>query len=130
MATIIELQDAKKTYAMGQSRISALSSVSPVKQGKLAAITGLYGSEKSTPMNATGCFDALSRETYVLDDLGVSKMSVSEQATVRKMLSKLESSLSISAALARDMLTFFDCTPEVNIGQMASETIRIPTASI
>jgi putative ABC transport system ATP-binding protein len=84
MSKVIEIQDVKKTYQMGDMQVAALNGVSfQVEQGEMVAITGPSGSGKSTLMNIIGCLDTPTSGSYVLDGLDVSKMSDDAQADVR-----------------------------------------------
>jgi putative ABC transport system ATP-binding protein len=84
MSTVIEINDVKKIYQMGDIQVNALNGVSiKVEQGEMVAITGPSGSGKSTLMNIIGCLDTPTSGSYVLDGMDVSKMSDDEQATVR-----------------------------------------------
>jgi putative ABC transport system ATP-binding protein len=84
VSTVIEIQDVKKIYQMGELQVPALNGVSlQVQQGEMVAITGPSGSGKSTLMNIIGCLDAPTSGSYILDGVNVSKMSDDEQANVR-----------------------------------------------
>jgi putative ABC transport system ATP-binding protein len=84
MSAVIEIQDVKKIYQMGELQVSALDGVSlRIEKGEMVAITGPSGSGKSTLMNIIGCLDAPSSGSYILDGEDVSKMSDDEQAAVR-----------------------------------------------
>jgi len=84
MSTIIEIQDVRKIYQMGELQVPALNGVSlQVQQGEMVAITGPSGSGKSTLMNIIGCLDTPTSGSYILDGVNVSKMSDDEQALIR-----------------------------------------------
>jgi putative ABC transport system ATP-binding protein len=84
VSTVIEINDVKKIYRMGDIEVPALNGVSvQVQQGEMVAITGPSGSGKSTLMNIIGCLDTPTSGSYVLDGVDVSKMSDDEQANVR-----------------------------------------------
>ena len=84
MSNVIEIQNIKKIYRMGDIEVSALNGVSlQVEPGEMVAITGPSGSGKSTLMNIIGCLDTPSSGTYILDGVDVSKMSDDDQANVR-----------------------------------------------
>ena len=84
MSNVIEIQNIKKIYRMGDIQVSALNGVSlQVEPGEMVAITGPSGSGKSTLMNIIGCLDTPSSGTYILDGVDVSKMSDDDQANVR-----------------------------------------------
>lgn len=84
MSAVIEINDVKKSYQMGDITVSALDGVSlRIEKGEMVAITGPSGSGKSTLMNIIGCLDAPTSGTYLLDGQDVSKMSDDQQAIVR-----------------------------------------------
>jgi len=84
VSNVIEIQNIKKIYRMGDIQVSALNGVSlQVEPGEMVAITGPSGSGKSTLMNIIGCLDTPSSGTYILDGVDVSKMSDDDQANVR-----------------------------------------------
>jgi putative ABC transport system ATP-binding protein len=84
MAAVIEINDVKKIYQMGDIQVNALNGVSlQVESGEMVAITGPSGSGKSTLMNIIGCLDTPTSGSYILDGMDVSKMSDDEQANVR-----------------------------------------------
>jgi len=81
---IIELQDLKKTYVIGESQVQALAGVSyAIEKGDFLAIMGPSGSGKSTLMNILGCLDRPSSGRYVLDGDEVSKLDKNELARIR-----------------------------------------------
>lgn len=84
MAPVIEIQDVKKIYPMGDLQVNALNGVSlQVQPGEIVAITGPSGSGKSTLMNIIGCLDTPTSGTYVLDGVEVSQLSDDQQAHIR-----------------------------------------------
>ena len=84
MPPVIQIEDVKKIYRMGELQVPALNGVSlQVEPGEMVAITGPSGSGKSTLMNIIGCLDTPSSGTYILDGVDVSKMSDDDQANVR-----------------------------------------------
>ncbi|MBI5301982.1 MAG: ABC transporter ATP-binding protein [Chloroflexi bacterium] len=84
MSAVIQIQDIKKIYRMGDIEVPALNGVSlEIQTGEMVAITGPSGSGKSTLMNIIGCLDTPSSGTYILDGTDVSQMTDDEQALVR-----------------------------------------------
>lgn len=84
MTPVIEIQDVKKIYHMGDVQVPALNGVSlKINKGEMVAIIGPSGSGKSTLMNIIGCLDTPTSGTYHLDGLDVSKMTDDEQAAIR-----------------------------------------------
>jgi len=84
MSAVIEINDVKKIYQMGELQVPALNGVSlEIQEGEMVAITGPSGSGKSTLMNIIGCLDTPTSGTYILAGTDVSKMTDDEQALVR-----------------------------------------------
>ncbi len=84
MAPVIEIQNVKKIYQMGDVQVPALNGVSlNVEKGEMIAIIGPSGSGKSTLMNIIGCLDTPTSGSYILDGVDVSKMTDDEQALIR-----------------------------------------------
>jgi putative ABC transport system ATP-binding protein len=81
---VIEIENVKKLYKMGEVEVPALDGVTlQVQKGEMVAITGPSGSGKSTLMNIIGCLDTPTSGTYILDGVDVSKLSDDEQAIIR-----------------------------------------------
>lgn len=81
---VIEIQDVKKIYQMGDTEVAALRGVSlEIERGEMVSIVGPSGSGKSTLMNIIGCLDQPSEGSYNLDDVDVSKMDDDQLATIR-----------------------------------------------
>lgn len=84
MNKIIEIQDIRKSYQMGEVLINALSGVSiNIYKNEYVALMGPSGSGKSTLMNILGCLDVPTSGNYILNGTEVSKMSDNELAAVR-----------------------------------------------
>lgn len=84
MEHIIELKQISKVYKMGVETIHALRSVSlTIDKNEYVALMGPSGSGKSTLMNVLGCLDTPTSGEYILNNLGVDKMSDNELAEVR-----------------------------------------------
>ncbi len=84
MNSLIQIQDIKKIYMMGDVPVSALNGVTlHVDAGEMVAITGPSGSGKSTLMNIIGCLDTPTSGSYILDGVDVSRMTDDEQAAIR-----------------------------------------------
>ncbi len=84
MSKVIEINEIKKIYKMGDVQVPALNGVTMlVNEGEMVAITGPSGSGKSTLMNVIGCLDTPTSGSYILDGVDVSKMSDDEQANIR-----------------------------------------------
>ncbi|MEX0945279.1 MAG: ABC transporter ATP-binding protein [Balneolaceae bacterium] len=81
---IIEIEDLKKHYKMGQSIVRALDGVTfDVMENEYIAIMGPSGSGKSTLMNMIGCLDTPTSGEYILNGHSVSDLDDSELAQIR-----------------------------------------------
>ncbi|MBS3163592.1 ABC transporter ATP-binding protein [Candidatus Woesearchaeota archaeon] len=81
---VIQLQEVKKEYHMGNSIVTALSDVNlGIKSGDFIAIMGPSGSGKSTIMNLVGCLDLPSKGSIFLDNQDISHLEESDLASIR-----------------------------------------------
>ena len=72
---IVRLNDARKTYQMGNQQVHALDGVDvSFQRGSFWAIMGPSGSGKSTMMNIIGCLDRLTGGQYMLENQDVSTL--------------------------------------------------------
>lgn len=83
-AVIIEMQNVRREYSVGDTKIYALRDVSfQIKQGEFVSIMGPSGSGKSTCMNMIGCLDKPSSGTVKIDGKETALMNESELAVLR-----------------------------------------------
>jgi ABC-type lipoprotein export system ATPase subunit len=81
---LIELQDVRKVYSLGETTVTALAGVSlDIERGDYVALMGPSGSGKSTLMNTLGCLDRPTSGSYKLDGEEVVTMSRDERAGLR-----------------------------------------------
>lgn len=81
---VIELQDVKRKFVVGNELVQALRGVSfKIYEGEFVTIMGKSGSGKSTLLNQLGCLDTPSSGEYFLDGVAVSSMSKSHRAVLR-----------------------------------------------
>lgn len=82
--TIIELQDIKRNFQVGDETVHALRGVSfSIREGEFVTIMGTSGSGKSTMLNILGCLDTPTSGEYLLDGIPVRSMSKSSRARLR-----------------------------------------------
>ena len=83
---LIDIQNIKKTYIMGDQMVHALRSVNlKIYKGDYVALMGPSGSGKSTLMNMIGCLDSPTEGKYILNGKDVSDMSDDELAEIRNV---------------------------------------------
>ena len=83
-AVIIEMQNVRREYSVGDTKIYALRDVSfQIKQGEFVSIMGPSGSGKSTSMNMIGCLDKPSSGTVKIDGKETALMNENELAVLR-----------------------------------------------
>ena len=81
---VIELQDVKSDFIVGEETVHALRGVSfKIYEGEFVTIMGKSGSGKSTLLNQLGCLDTPTTGEYFLDGVSVRKMSKSQRAVLR-----------------------------------------------
>ena len=81
---MIRTKDLKKSYVIGEERVSVLHGVNlEIKQGEMVALTGSSGSGKSTLMNILGCLDRPDEGHYFLAGEDVAQLSQDELAGIR-----------------------------------------------
>jgi putative ABC transport system ATP-binding protein len=84
MQRVIDIQDVKKSYQMGDQVVHALRGVTlNIKRNEYVALMGPSGSGKSTLMNMLGCLDTPSSGLYLLNDQNVSTLVDDELAEIR-----------------------------------------------
>jgi len=84
MSNVIELKGITKVYRTGDEDTIALKNIDlTISNGEFVAIMGASGSGKSTLMHILGLLDKPSSGKYILDDKDVSRLSMSNQATIR-----------------------------------------------
>ena len=81
---IIEINNLKRDFIMGEETVHALRGVSfSIEEGEFVTIMGTSGSGKSTLLNQLGCLDTPSDGEYLLDGFSVGKMNKNERSTIR-----------------------------------------------
>ena len=81
---VIELQNVKRKFIVGDEVVRALRGVSfTINEGEFVTSMGTSGSGKSTLLNTLGCLDTPTSGEYILDGVPVRTMSRSQRAILR-----------------------------------------------
>ena len=81
---VIELQNIKRNFIVGDETVHALRGVSfSIDEGEFVTIMGTSGSGKSTLLNILGCLDTPTSGEYLLDGIPVRTMSKPQRAVLR-----------------------------------------------
>ena len=84
MKKVIEIQNIKRNFQVGDETVHALLDVSfNINEGEFVTIMGTSGSGKSTLLNILGCLDTPTSGEYLLDDIPVRTMSKPQRAVLR-----------------------------------------------
>ena len=84
MKKVIEIQNIKRNFQVGDETVHALRGVSfNINEGEFVTIMGTSGSGKSTLLNILGCLDTPTSGEYLLDDIPVHTMSKPQRAVLR-----------------------------------------------
>lgn len=84
MKKVIEIQNIKRNFQVGNETVHALRGVSfNINEGEFVTIMGTSGSGKSTLLNILGCLDTPTSGEYLLDDIPVRTMSKPQRAVLR-----------------------------------------------
>ena len=82
--TVIQLQDIRRNFIVGEETVHALRGVSfSIQEGEFVTIMGTSGSGKSTLLNTLGGLDTPTSGEYYLDGISVRTMSKSQRAVLR-----------------------------------------------
>ena len=85
---VIELQNIKRNFQVGDETVHALRGVSfTIREGEFVTIMGTSGSGKSTLLNTLGCLDTPTSGEYLLDGISVRTMSKPQRAVLRTVKS-------------------------------------------
>lgn len=84
MRKVIELQNIRRDFLVGEETVHALRGVSfTIHEGEFVTIMGTSGSGKSTLLNTLGCLDTPTHGEYLLDGILVRTMSKPQRAILR-----------------------------------------------
>lgn len=84
MKKVIEIQNIKRNFQVGDETVHALRGVSfNINEGEFVTIMGTSGSGKSTLLNILGCLNTPTSGEYLLDDIPVRTMSKPQRAVLR-----------------------------------------------
>lgn len=81
---ILEINDLKRDFKMGEEIVHALKGVTfSVEKGEFVTIMGSSGSGKSTLLNILGCLDKPTSGDYILDGINIKNLNRDELAVLR-----------------------------------------------
>ena len=81
---VVELQNVRRTYKMGEELVHALEGVSfAIKRGEYWSVMGASGSGKSTLLNVIGCLDRPTEGDYLLAGTKTSSLDDDELSDLR-----------------------------------------------
>ena len=77
MKKVIEIQNIKRNFQVGDETVHALRGVSfTIHEGEFVTIMGTSGSGKSTLLNILGCLDTPTSGEYLLSDIPLSLIHI------------------------------------------------------
>jgi putative ABC transport system ATP-binding protein len=83
--SVIEINDVKKTYKIGEIETQALRGVSMnFEKGEFTALVGPSGSGKTTLLQLIGCLDRPTSGTIHIDGRDVTHLNANQRADLRK----------------------------------------------
>lgn len=81
---LIDIQNLKKDYLMGEFSVTALSKINlQIRKNEFVAIMGPSGSGKSTLMNILGCLDTPTEGTYLFNKMDITQLDDDELSAIR-----------------------------------------------
>jgi ABC-type lipoprotein export system ATPase subunit len=81
---IVQLQDLRKTYHLGDEDVHALDGVNiAVERGEFMSIMGRSGSGKSTLLNMIGCLDKPTAGQVIIEGIDTSRLKGNRLADLR-----------------------------------------------
>ncbi len=84
MNTVVDMQNVRKVYDLGEVKFEALKGVSlQIDQGDMVALMGPSGSGKTTLMQIIGLLDRPSEGSYILQGQNVTTLSENDRAESR-----------------------------------------------
>lgn len=82
--TIIQIDDLRRSFVMGDETVHALKGVSlRIEEGEFVTIMGSSGSGKSTLLNILGCLDKPTAGSYLIDGVPMIDRSKNQLAEIR-----------------------------------------------
>ncbi|MCF8276975.1 MAG: ABC transporter ATP-binding protein [Flavobacteriales bacterium] len=82
--TIVQIEDLRRSFVMGNETVHALKGVSlRIEEGEFVTIMGSSGSGKSTLLNILGCLDKPTSGSYLIDGMPMNEQSKNQLAEIR-----------------------------------------------